>query len=349
MGCESVPKKEAEAEAPVSVEFEKTPLGLPPTVEESEELRIEPIIPVVSANVKTARSFSSQAKRVGAEVTHVEGSKDWQAQKGTRTLSVHEGGRLAVLDGVKLYLDESVQQKKGRWLLGDSDERLVLGSIFSDSLAGALRSVKTIVIDPGHGGSENGTTNANLGLIEKNLNLDVSERLQGHLEALGYKVIFTRYDDRVVSLKDRPTISNNAQGDLFISIHFNAALNVEAQGLETYMLTPAGQPSTSGNTVEAADAVAQFGNRFDKENLELAFRIQKSILDRLQRVDRGVRKARWAVLKTLDCPGVLVECGFLSNGDEALLISTAAYRERLALSLANALDGYSKNIQLGEL
>ncbi len=344
VSCQSVPKGDQVA---VADESRKVSIGVVPPVEEMEDFREKPVVPQVAKSVRAARSFSSQARRLGAGIIHLEGSREWQAVKDNRLLTVSKGSRLAVLDGVKLYLDEAMLQKRGRWLLGASDERLILGSVFSPP-ASEARVIETIVLDPGHGGTENGTANADLGLLEKNLNLDVSERLQKHLEGLGYKVVFTRYDDRVVPLEERPEISKGVQADLFVSVHFNAALNEEAAGLETYMLTPEGQPSTSGKKADA-DAIAYPANRFDKQNFELAFRIQKSMLSRLQRADRGVKKARFKVLKTLDCPGILVECGFLSNGEESLLISTAAYRERLALSLADAIDAYAKNIRMGEL
>lgn len=350
-GCQSAPSK-SEPEGPESagVTGEDAPVrdaqaGEIPSVEEAEQATRRPVTDA-SENVKVARSFAMQAGRWGAEVIHEEGSHEWQARKDGRVLIVKEGSRTALLDGVTVFLDSPMSQYRGRWVLSPSDEAVILSSAFGASSAESRR-VRTVVIDPGHGGSEDGTKNESLGLREKDLNLEVSERLQTHLEDLGYRTVLTRYDDRQVSLEERPNIANGARGDLFVSIHFNAALNKKAQGLETYMLTPAGQVSTLGASADD-DLQATLGNQLDRENFELAYRVQRELIHRLQRTDRGVKKARFRVLKTLKCPGILVEGGFLSNGDEALLLSTAGYRERLARGLAEAIDAYAKNQPLGK-
>ncbi len=321
----------------------------PPTVEEAETRSPRPERGAERGERtgRAAKSFAAQAERYGAAVTKVSEGAEWQASKGNRLLTLTESSRLATLDGVSVYLDHAFGQRRGRWSLSDSDEALILASAFGDRAADG-RKVRTIVLDPGHGGTEEGTRNEGLGLLEKHLNLDVCERLGAHLEKLGYRVTFTRYDDRLVPLEARAQLANGVNADVFVSVHFNAALNREAIGLETYLLTPAGQPSTS-RLVAGDDAVAYPGNQYDLANFELAFRIQKAMLARLQRDDRGVRKSRFVVLRDLQCPGVLVECGFLSNPDESLLVSTPVYREKLARTLAEAIDGYARNSPLAEL
>lgn len=354
IGCASVPKSEPErVEAPVA---------LAPAVPEPEPERETPEQEPVFAEteveeedssergsaralVRKSRPLRDQAARYGAKVEPMDEAGSWLVTDGERRLELKESSRIASLDGVKVFLDRPFVEENGRVSLGTSDARILLAGIFKESArTKASGPIRTIVIDPGHGGQEDGTKNQGLGLLEKELNLDVSQRLQAHLEKLGFKAVLTRYDDRVVSLDERPVIASGVKADLFVSVHFNAATNLEAKGLETYMLTPEGQPSSSGSTAEA-DAIAYSGNRFDAANFALAYGIQKSLVERLNREDRGVKKARFRVLKTLDCPGVLVECGFISNQEEALLVSTAGYRERVALALAEAIADYAKALE----
>ncbi|MDQ8202018.1 N-acetylmuramoyl-L-alanine amidase [Pelagicoccus sp. SDUM812003] len=287
-------------------------------------------------------SLKRQVSHFGAQVTEPTGNDDlWKVSVGARELVLKEKSRMAWIDGTKVFLDAPFSRRMGQWLLGASDEAIVLPSALADE-GGEPREIKTIVIDPGHGGSEPGTRNATLGLLEKDLNLDVSLRLQAHLEEAGFKAVLTRYEDRLVTLEERSEIANGVKADLFVSVHFNAAPNKQANGVETYLLTPQGQPST-GDGKAGDDAVAYPGNEYDLESFELGLRVQINLLERLKREDRGVKKGRFVVLRGLKCPGILVECGFLSHKDEALLISTAGYRERVALSLADAIKSFAAN------
>lgn len=352
-GCQSTDKPKVDTgEPPPIVDAPSLPSldsESIPTVDEAESKPEEiPEPPRQDAIARSGKVLTLQAERIGAYVAHEEGSREWRIVKGSRQLILSEGSRKAVFDGVTVYLDRAFSQVKGRWQLSESDERLLLEGLMGD-FASRPRSVRTIVLDPGHGGTEEGTKNETLGLYEKALTLDVCERLRTHLEQLGYRVTLTRYDDRLVSLEDRPAIATGVKADLFLSVHFNAALKPDAKGFETYMLTPAGQPSTSDASGDSAELIPYPGNAYSLSSFELAYRIQKGMVSALQRDDRGLRKARFAVLKPLTCPGVLVECGFLSNAEEALLVSTPVFREKLARTLADALDRYARASSIEEL
>ncbi|MDQ8179267.1 N-acetylmuramoyl-L-alanine amidase [Pelagicoccus sp. SDUM812005] len=348
-GCQSTNSDQAEETGEFVPPVQAAPVELQSEVPSEEdiakpneaELREleEALAAEAQSRLKEPRSLSEQAKFFGAKATRLAETKQWKLSKGDRTLILKEDSRIAQLDGVKVILDAPLKRVRGNWLLGESDRRIVLNSAFGASKAGGI-GAGTIVIDPGHGGIHDGAKNERIGIKEKELALDVSLRLQGHLEAQGFKVVLTRYDDRHIELKDRPSVANGLKADLFVSVHFNAAGKPEPVGLETYMFTPAGYPSSSATEV-GDDAIPYPANGLDLQNFELAYAIQKSMLTRLGREDRGVKKGRWAVLKTLECPGVLVECGFVSNDDEALLVSTAGYRERVAQALAEAILGYA--------
>jgi N-acetylmuramoyl-L-alanine amidase len=204
--------------------------------------------------------------------------------------------------------------------------------------------LRTIVLDPGHGGPDQGT-HAQSGLAEKTLTLDLSKRLRALLAQKGYSVLLTRNDDRETSLDSRSAFARARKADLFVSLHFNsAAPATEPRGAETFCLTPSGAPSTStkGAALSAADFVSFHGNRFDNDNVVLAHCIQQSLVGRTGAVERGVKRARFEVLKDLTCPGVLVECGFLSNPSDVRLVSQSSHRDRLAAAILAGIETYKK-------
>jgi N-acetylmuramoyl-L-alanine amidase len=205
---------------------------------------------------------------------------------------------------------------------------------------------RLIAIDAGHGGRDTGTENHRLKLQEKTFTLDVARRLKIALEKLGYRTVLTRKSDRYVALEKRPDIANRARADLFVSIHFNSLENNgSVQGVETYAFTPAGQRSTVVEVHRAADEKPQTGNRLDHWNVLLGAFIQRQLVDDLHAMDRGVKRARFVVLRTTQCPSVLVEGGFLSNSAEAGKLATPAYREKIARAIAGGVGRYVGSLE----
>lgn len=284
------------------------------------------------------KRLKEQFSRWGVEIESGENRGDWILTRGETIVALKEESRIALVNGVRVFLDTPFAAERGRISVGDTDFDNLFSVIFGERPVSA--PLKTIVIDPGHGGTDEGTKNSGLALLEKELNLDVCQRLQKHLEALGFKAVLTRYDDRFVELDERPKIASNVKADLFVSVHFNAATNKDAAGIETYVLPGIGQDTSSGKPVSGVGVSGFPGNVFDQSNMRLALEVQGRLVEQLRRTDRGVKKERFAVLRSLECPGVLVECGFLSNEEEALLMSTAGYRERLARSIADAIAAY---------
>lgn len=334
--CQTPPRpKEVETSPTLAPESPQAPA---PDVAKPQEKKPE----VADTKPRRVKSLLvGQAQGVGASVRS-DGDGFWVIEKGGLRLRLEEESRRAELNGVALFLNEPFSERNGEFALSDSDLEYTLEPAMNP-LRTSLRS-RVIVLDPGHGGSERGTRNDELGLVEKELNLEVSLRLQKLLEARGYRVLLTRYDDRVVPLEERSKIANRSNAGVFVSVHFNAALNSEAQGIETFVLTPPGAASTSDSKPDG-DAQAWPGNTFDQLNFDLGFSIQKALIKDLQRTDRGFKKARFKVLKDLECPGTLLECGFLSNRKEALLVSAPVYLQKLAESLAASLDAFMKRHQ----
>jgi len=218
------------------------------------------------------------------------------------------------------------------------------------------RTIKRIVLDPGHGGEDPGAVGRR-GTREKVVVLDIARHLKKRLEKQGFEVILARDADRFVSLSDRSKCGNGRKADLFVSIHANASPNRAACGFETYFLSEAktdweravaarenaafetedssAGPSTSGDVGLILADLAQ--NEYLVESSELAARIQEKTVHQARIKDRGVRQANFYVLRNNFMPAVLVECGFLSNKSEEKLLRQTDHRERLAEGICRGI------------
>lgn len=171
----------------------------------------------------------------------------------------------------------------------------------------------TVVVDPGHGGHDSGasTRGRRPPLLEKDLTLDVGRRVAAKLRDAGFRAILTRRDDRFIPLDDRADCSNAYSKSVFVSIHFNDTSRRSVHGPETYH------------------------NR--RGTWQLAARIERSLASMPYGEDRGVRTARYRVLRKSEGPALLVECGYLSNPAEANHCANAAWREEVATRIAQAI------------
>jgi len=221
--------------------------------------------------------------------------------------------------------------------------------------------VGRIVLDPGHGGHDTGTTGPD-GLREKDLVLDVAKRLGALIEErMGSEVIFTRSDDSFVALERRTEIANEAKADLFLSIHANSSPLRTAAGVETYYLSfttsrsalevAARENSASQKTVyELQDLLEKIALK-DKveESREFANRVQSALYTfsaktNARAKDRGVRKAPFVVLIGASMPSVLAEIGFISNPRDETTMKRPEYRDRLAEALYKGLASYASTL-----
>jgi N-acetylmuramoyl-L-alanine amidase len=224
----------------------------------------------------------------------------------------------------------------------------------------APTALPMVYIDPGHGGPDPGTIGHD-GAYEKNITLAVAQELQRQLVASGrYRVKLTRIDDRFVALRERFELARLDHADLFISLHADSSFVGDPRGASIYTL------SETSSDAEAA-ALAAKENKADliagvdlskqnvvvtsilidlaqRETKNLSARFAERLVEELRRVTvllpNSHRYAGFAVLKAPDIPSVLIELGYLSNGqDEALLLS-AAHRAKLAAAMLRAIDGY---------
>lgn len=261
-------------------------------------------------------------------------------------LVFNKGKRYVLINNVQTWLGHAPRVHKNKFYITDLDISNLIAPILLPHKYPSPPKLYHIVIDPGHGGKDHGTSNADFNLKEKDLTLDLSLRLKKELERAGYKVSLTRKDDRFVSLKERPSFANRKKADLFVSIHFNAVASGKnsVKGIETYAFTLKNHPSTSGSAVTAADRQSFPANQFDSWNALLGYSIHRSTFQNTNSVDRGLKRARFAVLKSLNCPGVLVEAGFLSHPQECQQIKSPAHRQKLAKSIAQGIFNYQKTL-----
>jgi N-acetylmuramoyl-L-alanine amidase len=219
-----------------------------------------------------------------------------------------------------------------------------------------LRPIHTVVLDPGHGGKDPGAIGVG-GVHEKNVTLALARSLAKDLEARGFRVVMTRDDDRFIDLEERTAIAEAARGDLFVSLHANAARRASVRGVETYYLdenherhsldVAARENGVAPSEVnELQRTVAKLRvSEVSPQSRRLAELIQDQIVSGMPRAfrpvsDLGVKKGPFYVLFLSTMPAVLVEAGFLTNQTDAKRLRDGAYRDAMAEQIAEALVAY---------
>lgn len=259
------------------------------------------------------------------------------------SIVLKESQRSCTINGIVVHFSKAVIKRHGTLYISDNDYHKTIKPLLLPQQLAPPKGSLRIVLDPGHGGKDNGAENNALKLKEKNLTLSLAKTLKPILEKRGYKVFLTREKDDFIELADRPKKSNALKADLFISLHFNASPTASVRGVETFILVPAGQVATSGASYK--DNAKQPGNDWDEWNMLLGYYVQKQMAEKLGSPDRGLKRARFAVLRDLNCPGVLVEGGFVSNASEGATIGSSAHRQKLATCIADAVDAYARTMK----
>jgi len=227
------------------------------------------------------------------------------------------------------------------------DTRLVIPA------QGPSTGLRTVVIDPGHGGEAIGTQGVK-GTLEKEITLSVARRLRTLIESrLGLKVFLTREDDRTMELDDRSAFANNHKADVFLSIHANSAVRPAMKGAEVYYLTvERGDAEARKKAEENATTLPALGGgnraidlilwetaqaRYLEQSATLAGLIEQALRPRIEMSPRAVQQAPFRVLVGANMPAALVEIGYLSNADQETQLATASYQDQVAQALLDAL------------
>ena len=289
--------------------------------------------------------LATSGGRLGMKAYWLKGHKTFRLRSQWTTIDVGKSKRVLYLNGLPIYLGFPTLESNGRLYMAKADYRHVIQPILTPQAFSKKPGFRRIVIDAGHGGRDPGAKNEAYRLSEEDLTLDVARRLRRLLEGAGFDVVMTRDSDTYIPLARRPLIANRENGDLFLSLHFNAAHSTTAAGFETFILTPQYQASSKFTKPGRSDGKRYAGNELDPWNALLGYHIQRALVGRMGGPDRGLKRARWAVLRPLKCPGALVELGFISNPATAQKARTAVFRQTLAQSLYEGIVQYSKRLQ----
>ena len=247
-------------------------------------------------------------------------------------------GRQAVINGSQIWLHAPVIKVVGNWSITDADAQMVVDPLVRPSAFLASKGTRTVVLDAGHGGKDPGTMGKK-GIKEKDVALDIALRVKAHLAAAGIRVVMTRDSDRFWELEDRPYLAARGGGDLFVSLHMNAASSRTVQGIETFVTAVENYPPTSESRMSGKFPSVP-NNQFNHSNTILGNQIHRSLVGITRAEDRGLKRARFVVLRNSAMPATLVECGFLSNPQEEQKLSTPSYRETVALGIAQGILNY---------
>lgn len=253
------------------------------------------------------------------------------------TLQLTHDSKLLAANGINLWLSYPAKVRDDRCYVSLVDLKTTLAP-----LATPVRNrsrMALVAIDPGHGGRDRGFYSGSR--FEKTYTLLLAQELKTQLARAGIKATLVRSTDEYVDLTERADRAASRKANLLVSLHYNAAGsgNAEAQGAETFVMTPVGARSTNaqgggGNTGPSP------GNLYNDPSLMLGYLIQRSLVRNLALSDRGVRRARWEVLREAKIPAVLVEGGFMSHARESQRIYDPVFRRKQAKAIADAIVSY---------
>ena len=228
--------------------------------------------------------------------------------------------------------------------------------------------IKTIVIDPGHGGKDPGAVGFSQKHYEKDITLSIAQKLRDIITAnTQIKVFLTRESDKFISLRERTEFANEVKADLFISIHINARDDKDVSGIEVYYLSTARtDDARATEALENAvvyhyeggvEALARYNdldfiltdmaqNEHLQESHDLCVTLQNNLVEVTESKDRGVKQADFYVLRGAFMPAVLLETGFISNKYEERKLVKAAYQQDIANALYQGVDTFVRRIDL---
>jgi len=198
-------------------------------------------------------------------------------------------------------------------------ERRTVGSVITASPA-----APTIVIDPGHGGTDHGARCKSPYCEEKKLCLQTARLLKKYLDQLGYHVVMTRTTDAFIPLHRRVEIANQSTCNIFVSVHYNSSRVESAHGIEVFFHDSKEEKNRASSSRKLADAILG------------------KVIRRTSAQSRGVKKGNFLVIRETQMPAVLIEGGFLTNPEERVLVKSRDYQEKIARGIADGIDSYFK-------
>lgn len=282
----------------------------------------------------------------------------WARANGFRGYTLHHGGEFVLTNATsRLVFDQdsadctingvdvrlSYPVAKGGYISQLDADKTIRPLVFAPKPS--AKRITTICLDPGHGGKDTG--NRVGGFFwhnEKTYTLELAFELRRQLDKAGFQVILTRAKDTQVELPVRPDIANRRGADLFVSLHFNATETGRSTvcGPETYCITPVGAASSNDSEGMGAGHGPCPANRVEDQSLRLAYEVQRSLVRGLGATDRGVRRARFEVLREAKMPAILIEGGYMTHPVEGRKIFSEAYRRQMAAAIVRGILNYQK-------
>jgi N-acetylmuramoyl-L-alanine amidase len=258
----------------------------------------------------------------------------------TRSLRAYAGSSELFINNLKFILSYPAVEHSGQICISRMDLVKLVEPVMRPSRIKNNVPIDTVVLDAGHGGHDAGAR-SQFG-HEKEYTLDTVFRAKELLQQAGYKVVLTRTGDYFVPLDDRAQIANRYQSAIFISIHFNHG--GMGTGVEAFTLAPRGVPSMMADGPAVSDFNDCPGNARDQENMALATASHAALVMKTRMTDRGLKRARFVVIRNITIPGVLIEGGFMSNPYDSKMIATPLYRQTLASAVLQAVENYRKAV-----
>lgn len=284
-----------------------------------------------------------------------------QVMTGAVVVRVAPGFSVALVNGTPVPLGAPVLVQQGLvWVPARAAVPWLVPLPVTLAPPSGVHAIRTVVIDPGHGGYDAGAIGPG-GVREKDVVLDVARRLQRRLEQEGIRVLMTRDHDRFVPLSQRAALANRHHADLFVSVHANASRARSASGYEVYYLSEATDDAAralaasenAALSLETAAGAAPpkqteaivwdlVNTENRTESRELAATLCRGLARYLPAENRGVKSARFYVLKWSSMPSVLVEIGFVTHRTEGQRLQMAGYREHICEGIAHGLLIYKQ-------
>ncbi len=258
--------------------------------------------------------------------------------------SFEEGRSVMMVNGIRHVLTTPNLVRGSEALIGKRDVIFLIDPILRPDHLKKVQPLDVIVIDPGHGGKDPGTQCA-LG-YESELNLIIAKKVKAQLvKQLGdrVRVLLTRYENKTLSLRERVDIVTKYPNSIVVSIHGNGIGGIQAksiEGVETFIMSPEGVAGYNTANTSSVDQ-RRLGNNFDQSNAILGTSIHTELIKALpQAKDRGLKRARFALVQAVPVPGVLIETGFLTHPEEHKRLFNEKYQDRIALAVTKGLVRY---------
>ena len=271
------------------------------------------------------------------------GSKRMRLKNSWHNLEFETDSRRCWINNTLLWLNHPARKIGWQWAIQDDDfENLIDPAVRPYAFLRNTGS-QIVVLDPGHGGKDFGAKSPRK-VYEKLLVMDVAKRARNLLQARGLTVHLTRESDRYLTLSERTKKAKKWNADLFVSLHADSATR-SAEGAGTFILSLPNCYSRHSYGKGAPPKRAYPGNEFNLANAVLGHRIQQHLTKATRQKDRGVKRARFQVLREAPCPAVLVEMAFITNPKEEALVIQASHRAKMARGIADGIAAYINDVK----